>query len=175
MKKRSLLSRRDAIRTNKRNAVSLKPNPSGSGSAIQPGHQIDLVEVVVVDLTDLLAPNGIVGQLLERSHRFLVKRPPELVVAWYPALSISEDVDRREIEVLAVVAPQVLQVPGIVVERDGARMGDTERIEQVVHRDAVGNVASLLPRDVRQLPRLDQAPLDNDLKSNVSGISGCMR
>jgi len=36
VKKRSLSSRRDAIKMNTRNAVSLNPNPCGFGSAYMP-------------------------------------------------------------------------------------------------------------------------------------------
>ena len=105
-----------------RNAVSLKPKPGGSGSAYKPGHQVDLLEIVAVDASNLLAPHRVVGQLVERLHRILVQEPAELVVAGHAALPIAEDVHGGQVEMLAVVARQVLQMLRVVVQRDGARV-----------------------------------------------------
>ena len=87
-----------------RNAVSLKPKPVGQRLGVQAGHQVHLLEVVVVDVLSLLAPLRVVGELVERLHRVLVQQPAELVVARHAALAVAQDVDRRQIEMLAVVS-----------------------------------------------------------------------
>ena len=51
-----------------------------------------------------------------------MQQPAELVVARHAALAVAEDVHRRQVEMLAVVARQVLQVPRVVVQRHRARM-----------------------------------------------------
>ena len=105
-----------------RKAVSLKPKPSGSGSGVETRHEVDVLEVAVVDRLDLLAPCGIVGELVERLHRILVQQAAELVVARHAALTVAKDVHRRQVEVLAIVAREVLQRPRVVVQRHRTRM-----------------------------------------------------
>ena len=61
VKNRSLFSRREAIRMKMRNAVSLKANPSGACSANMPDHQVDLLDIAVVDLAQLGGPLRVVG------------------------------------------------------------------------------------------------------------------
>ena len=128
-----------------RNAVSLNPKPGGSGSAKESRHQVDLLEIVAVDLAQLLPPRRVVGELVERLDRVLVQQPPELVVARHAALAVAQDVDRRQIEMLPVVTRQVLQMARVVVQRDGARMAGAERIEQVGHRQVLGDGRRLPP------------------------------
>src|SRR5687767_4232127 len=54
--------------------------PFGQRFGEQPGHQVHLLEVVVVDPFDFVPPHDVVGELVERLHRVLVEQAPELVV-----------------------------------------------------------------------------------------------
>jgi hypothetical protein len=86
----------------------------------------DLFQIVVVDTLDLLAPRRHVADLVEAADRGLVQQPEELVVARHAALTIAKDVDRAQVELLTIVPDQVLQRLRVVVQADGARMGDAE-------------------------------------------------
>ena len=77
----AIFSRRDAIRMKIRKAVSLKPNPGGSGSASSPTWRSTRVDVAVVDVADLLRPLGVVGEVLELLDPRLAQRLAEVVVA----------------------------------------------------------------------------------------------
>ena len=114
-----------------RNAVSLKPKPCRQRLGHEPDHRVDLLEVVVVDALHLVGPLGDVGDLLEAPRRRLVQQAAEAVVARHAALAVAEDVDGAEVELLAVVLDQVLQELRVVVQPDGARMMDAERVEQI--------------------------------------------
>ena len=94
-----------------RKAVSLKPNPAGAARR-RARHQVDLLDVAVVDLLDLLAHAGLSVSSSKDFTRLLAEQPPELVVAGHAALAIAEDVHRRQVQPLAVVAGQVLEVRG---------------------------------------------------------------
>ena len=80
----------------------------------------------------------------------------ELVVAGYAALAVPEDVDRRQVQVLAVVPRQVLEVPRIVVQRDRTRVARAERVEQVRHRQPLGDGGRPPSGDLVELPLLEQ-------------------
>ena len=151
-----------------RKAVSLKPNPGGQRLGEEPGHQVDLLDVAVVDLLDLLAPRRVVGQLVEGLHRLLAEQPPELVVAGHAALAIADDVHRRQVEPLAVVAGQVLQRARVVVQRDRAGMAGAERVEQVGHRDAARRCPACAGPTTSVSERVSSTrPVASERKSNV--------
>ena len=69
VKKRSLLSRRDAITMKIRNAVSLNAKPCGSGSANIPTVRSTRSMSSAVDAAHLLRPLRVVGQRLEARWR----------------------------------------------------------------------------------------------------------
>ena len=85
-----------------RNAVSLKPKPGGSGSAEQADLEVDLVDVAVVDLADLLGPLRVLGEVLEALDPRLAQLLAEVVVARHAALAVAQDVDRAEVDAVAV-------------------------------------------------------------------------
>ena len=134
-----------------RNAVSLKPKPGGSGSAYKPGHQVDLLQIVSVHASNLFAPRRVVGQLFERLHRILVQEPAELVVAGHAAFPISEDVYGGQVEMFSVIATEILQMLRVVVQRDGAGVAASERIEQVGHAYPVHDTGRLFAGQLGQL------------------------
>ena len=56
------------------------------------------------------------------SNGFEVQQPPELVVARHAALAHAQDVDRGEVDEVAVGAVEVLEEARVVVQRDRARV-----------------------------------------------------
>ena len=118
-----------------RSAVSLKPNPAGKRLGHQADHQIHLLDVVVVDALDLGRPlPGCPSIPRTWPTDALVEEATELVVARHAALAIAQDVHGRDVELLAVVLDQVLEMPRIVVQPQRARVGHAERVEQVRRR-----------------------------------------
>ena len=131
-----------------RNAVSLNPKPSRQRLRVQAGHQIDLLQVAVVDLLDLLAPRRVVGQLVERLDRR----------ACGAAGGTGCSAARRARGRGGCRSPrgrgarrcraQILQWRGIVVQRDRAGMRDAERVEEIRHREPLGDRRRARPRDL---------------------------
>ena len=97
----------------------------------QPDLEVDAVDVPVVDVADLLAHFGFVGEVLELLDPRLAQRLAEVVVAPHAALAVAQDVDRPEVDPVAVQADVVRERLRVVVQRDRAGVRDAERVEQV--------------------------------------------
>src|SRR5439155_23136647 len=68
------------------------------GLGVQTYGRVDGIDISAVDLTNLLHPLGIVGQVLETPDGRLVEKLPEPVVTGHAALTVAQDVRRRQVD-----------------------------------------------------------------------------
>ena len=157
-----------------RKAVSLNPKPRRERLCVEPAHQVDLVDVAV-DAAQLLLPDRVRRQLLERAHRPHVQQLAELRVARDAALARAQDVGRAQVHEEAVRPLELLEEARIVVQHDRPRVGDSERVERVRHRDLAEPVARVEGVHLweRELAENGSSPSERNVKS--SGRSGCIR
>ena len=97
------------------------------------GHQVDLVDVVLIDLAQFFAPNRVRRDFFERRDGRHVDQLAEPAVTRHAALAIADNVDGREIEQRAVVALEVLQVRWIVMKPQRSGVHDAERVHPILH------------------------------------------
>ena len=82
------------------------------------GHQVHAVDIAVVDPAQFFDPLRVIGQLLEPVDPRQVDQLAEVVVPRHAELPRAQDVSRGQVLQLAVWAPELLQPPREVVERD---------------------------------------------------------
>ena len=97
---------------------------------------------------------------MSSSNDFAGDQPAEFVVSGNAPLAIAVDVHHREIEMLAVVERDVLQMSRVVVGVT-APGWHAERIEQVRHGQPFGDGRGAHPCNLEQRPLFEQTPGDD--------------
>ena len=71
------------------------------------------------------------------------------------------------VEVLAVVAPQVLEQARVVVQPERTGMTDAERVEEIGHRDPLGDRRRAFAADLVEAARFEMPSGGDRMEGNV--------
>ena len=121
-------------------------------------HQIDALDVIVVEAPDFVGPLRVFGrhQLLEAPRRFEMDQAAELVVARHTKLAHAQDVGGRQVDHDAVRAPEGLEEARIVMQGERARIRRAKGIEEIAEGHALQQGIGAAIRHLVELARLDE-------------------
>jgi len=99
-------------------------------------HQVDLIDVVVVNLPQFLHPLFVVGNLFESFDGGPMNQLAKLIVARHSTFAVTQNFCRRQVDGAPIWLCTLLQQVRIIVQGDRPWVEGTERIEEIGMRYA---------------------------------------
>ncbi len=113
-------------------------------------HQVNLVDIVVVNAAQLLYPGGIAGQFLEALERTEMHQFAKRIIPGNPPFAVPQDLSGCQIDDAAIRLYTALEITRIIMQGDGAGVGGAERVEEVGHGYLLCNLSRMAVGNFRQ-------------------------